>query len=340
MLKLYRYAVAILFTFGVIALYHVVEIRLFSLDITKMTRENLFYFRSDPAAQTEMLMFNIGRLGVDELKPKLDSLLLSGPVIVGVNLCHYQKDMSAFVKQYESIPNIVFVDCQRKGRGALSEIVSEGNVVTHFDCSRKDYFEFLLTGFKPRGNDREMINYAPTQPTVFQRVELKDTPYWYGFPEGKTVLVGYMGDYLTDSLYYYGQSRITPLNDYYGQENILPDLYDTEVSANIIRTIRDQDFIDEIGEVYRILILLSFALLNVIILTFVRTKWLAVNLVIAALIFILFTMAGSLLLVLLFDKGYFLALDELPVVLMITTIFTVAVNLPKKQIEKAAAEPA
>lgn len=168
------------------------------------------------------------------------------------------------------------------------------------------------------------------------RAELKDTPFWYGALEGKTILVGYLGDYLTDSLYYYKQCRITPLNEYYGQENLLPDLYDTEVSANIIRTIRDQDYIDEIGEVFRIFILLAFTLLNVIIITFIRTRWLAVNLIIAALIFVLFTIAGSLMLVLLFDKGYFLALDELPVILVITTVFTMAVSMPGKPSDTTA----
>lgn len=339
MLKPYKYAIALLVTLGIVAVYHFVNIRLFSLDITKMTRERLFYIRTQPPAQREMLMLNIGRLEADELKPKLDSLLLCNPGVVGVNLCHYTKDVSAIVKQYASVPNIFFVDCRRKGRGALSEIIEDGNVVTHFDCSRRDYFEFLLTGFKQRGNDREMINYAPEQQSLLMRVELKDTPFWYGALEGKTILVGYLGDYLTDSLYYYKQCRITPLNEYYGQENLLPDLYDTEVSANIIRTIRDRDYIDEIGEVYRIFILLAFALLNVIIITFIRTKWLVVNLIIAALIFVLFTIAGSLLLVLLFDKGYFLALDELPVVLVITTVFTMAVNMPRKQ-RDATAEPA
>ncbi|AYB34601.1 hypothetical protein [Chryseolinea soli] len=338
MLKPYKYAIALLVTLGIVAVYHFVNIRLFSLDITKMTRENLFYIRTQPAAQEEMLMLNIGRLEAGELKPKLDSLLLSGPTVVGVNLCHYTTDMSAIVKQYAAVPNIFFVDCRGRGRGALSEIINEGNVVTHFDCYRRDYFEFLLTGFKPRGNDREMINYAPEQQSIFMRAELKDAPLWYGALEGKTILVGYMGDYLTDSLYYYQQCRITPLNEYYGQENLLPDLYDTEVSANIIRTIRDQDYIDEIGEVYRILILLAFALLNVIIITFVRTKWLAVNLIIAGLIFVLFTIAGSVSLVLLFDKGYFLDLDELPVILLITTVFTMAVNFPRKQ-KDATAEP-
>src|SRR5882672_11197453 len=114
MLKLYKYAIALLFTLAIVALYHVVEIRLFSLDLTKMTREGLFYIRNQPARQTEMLMLNIGRLEADELKSKLDSLLLSEPRVVGVNLCHYTKDMSAIVKQYASIPNIFFVDCRRK----------------------------------------------------------------------------------------------------------------------------------------------------------------------------------------------------------------------------------
>ncbi|SHG70497.1 hypothetical protein SAMN04488109_1484 [Chryseolinea serpens] len=117
MLKFYKYAIALLVTLGIVAVYHFVNIRLFSLDITKMTREKLFYIRTQPPAQREMLMLNIGRLEADELKPKLDSLLLCEPAVVGVNLCHYTEDVGALVTQYASVPNIFFVDCQRKGRG-------------------------------------------------------------------------------------------------------------------------------------------------------------------------------------------------------------------------------
>jgi hypothetical protein len=331
MLNAYKYGIVVVFTLGIVALYHFLEIPLFSLDFMKKTRHAFFRIRNQPEWDNEVMMLNIGRLDADELQLELDILLLLKPKVVGVNLCHYAQDMSDVVQHYASAPNIYFVNCQGKGRGASSEIINDGNVVTHFDCSREDFFEFQLTAFKPRGNPQEMINYTPEQQHL-GRSELKDLERLYGILEGKTVLVGYLGDYVTDSVYSYKQSRITPLNPYYGDENMLPDLYDTEVSANIVRTIRKGDYIDEIGEIYRILILLAFAMLDVLALTFIRTRWLIVNLFLAALSFILLTMAASIMTVFLFNDGYFLALDELSLILLIVTIFTVAINLQKRKI--------
>jgi hypothetical protein len=46
-----------------------------------------------------------------------------------------------------------------------------------------------------------------------------------------------MGDFLTDSVYYYQNCRITPLNSYYGEGGILPDRYNIEISANILSSL-------------------------------------------------------------------------------------------------------
>jgi len=83
--------------------------------------------------------------------------------------------------------------------------------------------------------------------------------------------------------------------------------------------------------VVRVLIILAFSLLNVTALTFIKTKWTIVNLMIATVLFILLNIAGSLLLVYMFDKGYYLEMDELPLILMITTAFTVILNISEKK---------
>jgi hypothetical protein len=131
---------------------------------------------------------------------------------------------------------------------------------------------------------------------------------------------------LTDSIYYYTNCRVTPLNGYYGASNILPDMYDIEISANIIRTINDNDFINEVSQIIRILIILAFSLLNV-----AKTKWIIVNLIIATILFILLTGFGGFLIVMAFDNGYFLEMDELPLILIITTVFTVILNISEKR---------
>lgn len=201
--------------------------------------------------------------------------------------------------------------------------------MTHFKTDRPDYFELQLTAFSGRGDQIERINYGPK--FGYYKVELTDS-HWFNpdYLRGKTILLGYMGDYLTDSIYYYQSTRITPMNDYYGENNILPDMYDIEISANIMSTINHKDFIDEINQVFRVLTILAFSLLNVTLLTFAKTRSTLVNILIAAVLFVLLTGSGAFLLLYLFVKGYYLEMDELPLVLLIATAFTVLMNIAEK----------
>jgi hypothetical protein len=52
-----------------------------------------------------------------------------------------------------------------------------------------------------------------------------------------------------------------------------------------------------------------------------------VNLVIAALLFVLLVGAVGFLMLYVFERGYFLELDELPAVLVVVTVFTVVINI-------------
>lgn len=168
------------------------------------------------------------------------------------------------------------------------------------------------------------------------RGELTESYFWFN-PEhlrNKIILIGYMGDYLTDSIYYYRNCRITPLNPYYGEPHILPDMYDIEITGSIVRMINDKDFINEVNQVIRVLIILAFSLLNVCFLTFVKFRWTIVNLIMATALFILLTGAGSFLLVYMFDLGTYLEMDELPLILLITTVFTVWMNIGEERSRK------
>ncbi|MEP2670140.1 MAG: hypothetical protein ABJH04_14150 [Cyclobacteriaceae bacterium] len=328
-----RYIVTLLFVIAVIGLYHIVNIRLFSFDITRITKNALFEIRNVPPIDRSVMLFNVGKLSPGELEIKIDSLLIAEPKQIGINPCHFDQTPSDLIKKYKNNERVIFANCDNLKSGSLSQVISGFNTVTHFMTDRSDYFELNLTNFKGRGNEKERINYGPKLKYPMDKGELTDSYFWFNpyLLKDKTVLLGYMGDYLTDSIYYYQNCRVTPLNEYYGERNILPDMYDIEISANIMRTINDNDFIEEINQVVRVLIILVFSLLNVTALTFIKTKWTIVNLIIATVLFILLNIAGSLLLVYMFDKGYYLEMDELPLILMITTAFTVILNISEKK---------
>jgi hypothetical protein len=328
-----RYILTVIFSIAVIGLYHLINIRLFNLDLTKRTKEALFVVRNEPDIDRSVVLFNTGKLQPNELQIKIDSLLTAEPKKIGVNLCHFDKSPKDLFKKYQSDNRVVFANCDDFGISSLSQIIGDENTVTHFKTDKSDYFELQLTDFKGRGNNDERINYGPRLDYPVNKGELTDSYFWFNpdYLRDKTILLGYMGDYLTDSIYYFKNCRITPLNSYYGDSETIPDMYDIEISANIMRTINDNDFINEVNQIVRVLVILGFALLNVTILTFVKTKWTIVNLIIATVLFILLTGTASFLLVYMFDRGYFLEMDELPLILLITTVFTVILNISEKR---------
>lgn len=259
LLTMRRYIVTLLFAMIVIGFYHFVEINLFSFDFLKRTKNALFDLRDIPSSDEETLLFNISSLQLEELQGKIDSLLTGQPKKIGVSLCHYDKFPQHLVNRFKNDNRVVFVNCKDSGPGSLSRIVEDSNIVTHFRTDKQDYFELLLTNFKGRGHGVERINYGQNPDFVFKR-ELSTSYHWFDsdFLEGKTVLLGYMGDCLTDSIYYYKDCRITPLNKYYGQGNMLPDMYDIEISANILRTIKRNEFINEVNPIVRIFFIPRF----------------------------------------------------------------------------------
>jgi len=277
-----------------------------------------------------IVLLNIGRLDQKELATKIDSLLKCYPREIGINLCHYDSGTENFVAHFREKKSVIIANCLEGESKSLSRVVNDDNSVTHFRTDRKDYFEFKLDQFENRGNEMERIYFIDPHKT-FYRWELSNVAMIPEYFQGKTVLVGYMGDYLTDSIYYYTNNRITPINPYFGYEDVQPDMYDTEISAAIISAFEGKSFIHEVELIPRVLLLLAFCVFNVVVLTFVKTKWNTINIFIAAILFLLLSTASSALVLFAFTKGYYLAIDELPLVLLITTIFTVSLNILEKK---------
>jgi CHASE2 domain-containing sensor protein len=201
--------------------------------------------------------------------------------------------------------------------------------LTHFKSDRRDYFEFKIDLFENRGNETERIYFTDPHKS-FGRWELSNIAFIPEYFQEKTVLVGYLGDYLIDSTYYYPNMRKTPMNPYHGDE-LYPDMFDTELSAIIINQFREKVYLNEVGQFPRVFLIFLFSLVNVVLLTFIKTKSKVFNILIAAILFLLLCVASSALVVFSFTKDYYLALDELPLIFLIVTIFTVGLNLFEKK---------
>ncbi len=337
--KFTKYLVAIGFTIAIVLVYQFVEITFFRLDLQRAVRLSLFNrLRVEPQPDHSIIVFNAGTMSERDLQNKIDSLLITEPRKIGVNLCHWNRIPVGLLNRYRSDDRVVFASCRDTGVNSLAFQVDENNTVTHFKTDQPDYFELKLADFDARGNNQERIYYGPKLHYPISIGELNDSYHWFN-PEGlfdKTILIGYLGDYVTDSMYYYTNCRVTPLNVDFGKEEHLPDMYDIEISAHIIRAINQGEFINEVHPLIRGLILLSFSILQVVLLTFIKTRWTLINLCIAAILFMLFTFLSSSLMVLAFTQYYYLNLDELSLVLLVVTVFTVGLNFFQPNSQKAA----
>ncbi|MBI3220158.1 MAG: hypothetical protein HYZ44_11655 [Bacteroidetes bacterium] len=334
-----KYVVTIGFTIGIVLVYQFVDVSFFSLDWQRTVRISLFNrLRVEPRPDHSIIVFNAGTMHELDLQNKIDSLLLTEPRKIGVNLCHWDKIPVGLLNRYRSDDRVVFASCRDTGVNSLAFQVDENNEVTHFKTDQPDYFELKLADFYTRGNDQERIYYGPKLHYPISIGELNDSYHWFN-PEGlydKTILIGYLGDYVTDSIYYYTNCRVTPLNEDFGKEEDLPDMYDIEISAHIIRAINQGEFINEVHPLIRGLTLLGFCILQVVLLTFIKTRKTLINLCIAAILFMLFTFLSSALIVFVFAYDYYLNLDELSLVLLVVTVFTVGLNLFQPHSQKAA----
>ncbi len=331
-----RYIVTIVFSCVLILLYHFVPINLFALDFPQRITNNLFnYFSPNHHGDERVVMCNVGKLSLEETTSKIDKLLKYNPKIIGINICDFTYKNHQLLKHLDRDDRVILSACNQTEKAGLGRIINDDNIVTHFNSSNHDCFENLLSdnrkSIDERGNALERINYVSPFRSYYQ-FELKDIEsYEQENFEGKIVLVGYIGDYVTEEVYNHKNCRITPLNQYYGHEYLLPDMYDIQISASIISMINNEEYINEINPFLRVMIILIFCLLNVGFITLIQTRWLALNLFFYLMIFIVLLVAGSLLIVMLFSNHFYLELNELTLVLIITSIFTVASNIKLKK---------
>lgn len=345
------YLQGLLFAIVVASTYYFVDVRFFNLDILRSVRTSFFsVFKSQGVVSENIFLYNTGTMSDTAIVKQVQGLLALKPRAVGINACDIGR-YKTFVSAFANTPNVVTADCPNEGGAQLSGIVGEGNTVTHFRTST-DGFEIKLAGtetLKERGNEIEMINFRAN---VFYRSELND-PLIPDYPEHAIFLLGYMGDELptggirigstpvdmntvfgedvANDMYYFKSSRITPMNPEFGTENISPDAYDIEISASIISTILDNNYITEVPLWLRACIMLVVCVANAGIIMLLRTRWMILNVVIYVLTFFLMIMAVSLAMVYLFASNVYLNLDGLEILMLIVSVFTVFTLKPAKK---------
>ena len=315
-----RIVTSTIFTLTILALYQFVDLNLFTIDFPRRVRCKLFKsLRNYPWIDPGIVIVDIEYTHLDTVKTKLEQLQSLGPKFIGVNLCNI-KDTSSLLDNYlKQSKKIITCNCNTNSDKGTSRITTSKNEVTHFLTDKDSYFELQLTDklneLKERRNGKERIHFR--EENMYYQFYLSELEYI--LPEivkDKTVIVGFLYD-----------SLVTPMNEWYGRPGYTEgDMSDAQISANIVSTINRNEFINEVSPFVRISIILIVSLLLSGLLRLLRTRRDTLNIILGVIFFIILNVLSTALIVLAFDKNYYLNLDEMTVVLLISAIVSVYWN--------------
>jgi CHASE2 domain-containing sensor protein len=315
-----RLIISTVFTLTIIILYQFIDINLFTIDLPRRVSSELFKsLRTDPGVETEILLLDIEYVHLDTVKTYIELLASFEPKSIGVNLCNIEDKSEILDKYLSESKNIITCDCDKDSNKRTSRILTPKNEVTQFKTDKGSYFELQLSenlnGLKKRGNNKERINFRGID--RFFRAPLSEIEKVD--PEiirDKTILVGFLRD-----------SLVTPMNYWYGRPgDIQGDMSDAQISANIISTVNRNEFINEVNLLFRVLIILTVSLVCTGLIRLVRTKHNVINIILALVILIVLNGLSSYIIVFAFSKNYYLELNEMTVVLIISAIASVYWN--------------
>lgn len=326
-----RYLIVLLFVLIIVGCVQNYPMPLFKLNLPQIITHNLFNnLRNDPEVNDSIVVLGSSILTGQEIKEKIDTLLTVHPKKIAINLCDIRRGASDLIQAYTNNPVVVLGECGGE-KDLFGRLIDDHNVVTHFRTDNPNYLELRAanTGstIKDRGNALERINYYGSFDAFLtldldQMDALADLEVF----RNKTILIGYCGIVAPDAAHNYRNAHITPLNRAYDQEERAPDMFDIHIAANIVRTINERNFIYEVNLLMRIAFMLICAFLLVLLITVIRTRWLLLNLVIYLVLYLLFIVAGTFLIVLLFSKNIYLDIPEYAIVLFVVAVFTVFHN--------------
>jgi hypothetical protein len=309
-----RFITSIIYNLTVLILYQFIDINLFTIDFPRRVRSELFKsLRNDPSFESEIIIFDIGYADLDTVKAQLEILESLEPKYIGVNLCNIRSRSELLDNYLGQNKKIITCDCKPNSDNGTSRITTSENEVTHFLTDKDSYFELQLSDktreFKERRNNKERINFRHKD--MYYQISLSEIEFLS--PEivkDKTVIIGFLYD-----------SLVTPVNEWYGRSGESDgDMSDAQISANIISTIKGNEFINEVSGFLRVSIVLIISLLYTGLLRLLRTKRDLLNIVVSILLFIVINGLSTALIVIAFTKNYYLNLDELTVVLLVSGI--------------------
>lgn len=312
--------ISAIFSLIIIILYQFIDINLFTIDFPRRVNSELFKsLRTDPGVETEIVLLDIEYAHLDTVKTYIELLASFEPKSIGVNLCNIEDKSELLDKYLSESKKILTCDCNRNSNAGTSGILTPENEVTHFKTDKDSYFELQLSnksnGLKERRNNKERINFRGVD--SYYRIPLSEIENTSPeFIKDKTILIGFLRD-----------SLVTPMNYWYGRPgDIEGDMSDAQISANIISTINRNEFINEVNLLLRVIIILTVSLVCTGLIRLVRTRHNVISIILGLAILIILNALSGYMIVLAFSKNYYLELNEVTFVLIISAIVSVYWN--------------
>lgn len=330
----------VIFSFILVTLtYQTAPIRFFSFDILKKISASSFrLFKIHGGVDERVILLNAGTKTPEQINAYIKLIKRKHPTSIGINLCHLTNGATMIKEQYKNDKHVVFADCSQPSHG-LGRIINNDNSVTHFQSDYRESFERQLLLYSPPSVSKsERINYSKWP--SFYETELDSQKFLSDLFTGSIVLIGYLGDYIVGSdesifekreLQYFTNARITPMNKFYLEQDAIPDMYDTEISAHILVSLLDNNFIKDISKLTSVILMLAIIIVQSLILNMVQQKHILINIGVALLYYFFIKFTCGALIIYLFTQGYYLELNELLLLLGVVIAFNLGFTVFKKR---------
>lgn len=306
-----------------------------------------------------IVLVNGGSLNRKELALLLDTIASYKPAVIGIQLClekdRQTNDDSLLKKSLAAIPNLVLFESSEDGScrfihnstyGSASFVKDDDEVVRTFSYGDKPYFEteiaklYSTSAYEKlfaREVKSEQINYTGNMLQQFFTADHDQVLKSQTDPElftEKIVLIGYMGSTISPEIKSLEAALYTPLNERLNEQKVLPDMYSVVVSANILSTIIQEKYIEEVPFFISVLIIAVILIFNLLIGSLIIENSFSS--------FFLFTitafvsevfLAGMLIVWLLNEYNQMLYLKELPIAIVLGFVAFTVIHYRLKQKE-------
>jgi CHASE2 domain-containing sensor protein len=319
--------------------------------------DKAYSLREKSAADTNIVLVNLGNLPRSEVATLINRIAAGKPKVIGIHACFDGTKKttgdSALKASLASTPNLVILgeeNCQLAAGmkySKLSLLMDEDDVFRSFKIENAENFESRIVklydekkyqNLVKHSDKPEQINYRGNTDHFFAADfdQVLQPDFDAGFIKDKIVLIGFLGNTLSSDVKSLESAVYTPMNDHLNEQKPLPDMYKVVVSANVISTIINNGFIEEVPAFVSILITLCIIIFNLLIASVLIDNFSNFFLFIITAFVTEVFLAGLLIVWLLNDFNKMLYLKELPVAIIISFIvyFSIYIRLSIKSDQK------